>query len=202
MPTCSGGCGRPAIQGYSTPDPKVLLYFCLDCSLKYEQMLRLRAEDDERHINDLEAQIADVYGLRRPAPSFPPRPHRIQLTDVTLNNIHIKDSTIGVVNTGTIQRVDVAIDALKNTGQEGLADAVRQLAEAIPSASDLRSEQKNEAMEMLGTIAAEATQPAENRRKAAMRPIVNAMVEIIKTSAALAALWEKVGKPLLDAFGA
>jgi hypothetical protein len=33
-----------------------------------------------------------------------------------------------------------------------------------------------------------------------MRPVVKARVETIKRSAALAALWEKVGQPLLEMF--
>jgi hypothetical protein len=187
QPVCSG-CERPAIQGYPTDDKDVTLWFCLDCSIKYEQMLDARIERDERHINYLEDVIADTYGVPRTGPKYPPRPPRLQVKGVTLNNIHIKDSTVGVVNTGSIQRVDVAIGALNRAGEEGVADAVRQLAEAIASTNDLEPAKKNDAMEMLGAIASEATQPAKNRRTAVMRPVLNAMIETIKTSAALASL--------------
>ena len=178
-----------------------MLCLCLDCSIKYERLMDDRIAADERQINYLEDLMADTVGLPRTGPKYPPRPPRVHFQGVTLNNIHIKDSTVGVINTGLIERVDVAIGALKRAGEEDIADAVRQLAEAIVSAQDLEPARKNDAMEMLESVAGEATQPPERRRKAAVRPLLSALAEILKTSAALSALWEKVGGPLLAAFG-
>lgn len=157
-------CGKPAMflagpQGQQVP-------LCLDCNNKLTQMLAIQNEQLERLMNFFMDQADAATGIPGGLPRFPQRRiNVVQGANVTLNNIHVSGSNIGVLNTGNLQMVDSAITVLgQNPHTRDVSAAISKLANAVAQAEDLSPDSKNEAMEMLSTVATEATAPKEKRR--------------------------------------
>lgn len=113
------------------------------------------------------------------------------------NDIHIENGTAGVVDTGTLQRTEAALDALQRAGYGQLAESLKRLAEAIIS-SELLTDEKNHGLEMLGTVAGEASRPKDNRREATALGVSKALLETVKANPAAFAIWQKI-EPTLTA---
>src|SRR5947208_537253 len=99
---------------YKMGDGKAPL--CLDCSLKLTQLTAAQMDMQTRHLNFLTGAMESQAGV--PSGTLPRYPERsvVHLEGVTLNNIRIDRSTVGVVNTGTIGLVDSAVTALRQAG--------------------------------------------------------------------------------------
>lgn len=137
---------------------------CLDCYYKFSQIQQQEIENHERMANYASDQIAASVGLPPMGPRFPPRPRPVVFEGTKLNNIHVSNSTVGTINTGSIGTVDQSITVLTHIGQPNLAQAVKSLSEAILQSGDLTPNQKNELIESLSVIAKEAATPPEARQ--------------------------------------
>jgi hypothetical protein len=102
------------------------------------------------------------------------------LGDTTFNNITIKDSTVGVVNTGYIGTVDSAISVLEDSGDKAAADALRKLSEEVANATQISAQVKNDVLELLSVLAAEAAAPKEQRRSRAMLAMAESLALYLK----------------------
>ena len=75
---------------------------CLDCRLKFAQICAIATDQLERNMNFIIDQAESKVGLHGVLPRFPERKvNVIQEGTVTLNNISVADSAIGVLNTGS-----------------------------------------------------------------------------------------------------
>ncbi len=137
---------------------------CLDCFFKWSQIQQQDRENNERMINYLQDQMAYTVGLPQTGPRFPPRPQSVVIAEAKLHNIHVSNSVVGFINTGSIGTVDQSISALIQTGKPEMADAVKNLSEAILRSGDLTPNQKNELIESLSVIVKEAVTPKETRQ--------------------------------------
>jgi hypothetical protein len=164
------------------------LPLCLDCRLKFVQMLTLQNDMLERQHNYLAESMDRVIGLPGLTPRFPVR-QAVTVEGVTLNNIKIDRSTIGVLNTGTIGTVDAAVTTLKQSGESAAADTFTKLTEAVAKDAQLTPEQKNQVMELLSVLSTEATAPKERRRSAAMLPLLERLSNLLSGAASLSQLW-------------
>jgi hypothetical protein len=117
---------------------------------------------------------------------------------MTLNNITVKDSSVGVLNTGNLEIVDSAITALKaNPQTQDVAGAILKLASAIAD-SELPAEKKNEAIEILSTVATEATAPEGKRKSSVVKRLLAGFPTLIQTSASAIEIWKTV-EPIMRA---
>jgi hypothetical protein len=193
-------CGRPALVQVGQP-PVAL---CLQCNLLYQQAISIQQAQLERIIDNLSGQMESVTGMFGILPRFGPRPQPIQVDTMlhggTFNNISIDRSSIGMLNTGTIGTVDSAITVINNAGDAEAAQAIKTLSEAIISDQHLNKDQKDEALGMLSVVATEAALPVEQRRKGAMKHVVNGLGALLNTSASLITLWQTFGPTLLGLF--
>ena len=131
-------------------------------------------------------------------PRFPER-RVVNLGGSTYNNIRVDRSTIGVLNTGTIGNVDGARTRRKQAGESDLAAAVKAFTEALLQSSEAGRDVKNQVLEILSAVAAEATAPKEKRRPAVIRPLLQEISTLVQGVAALSALWAQYG-PLITRF--
>ncbi len=180
----------PAESGGSVP-------LCLDCCAKYERMLLARNEELERVHNYLMDQMEATVGLSGVLPRYPER-RPVQIGEVHLNNIKVDRSTIGVLNVGNLEMVDSAVTVLKDSGQDDkVAEAILALTQAVLASGALDPAAMNEALELLGGVAAEASAPKERRRSAMARTLLEQLGKVVGTVAALKEIWDGV-KPVLD----
>lgn len=172
---------------------------CLDCNLKFAQMTTLQNDMLERQINYLTGVAEATVGLPGIMPKYPRR-EVVAVGNVTLNNIKVEGSTIGVLNTGTIGTVDSAVTALKQAGDTDAATIFAGITEAVANDSQLRADVKNQILELLSVLSTEATAPKARRRSAAMMPLLERLATLMSGAAALAQLWSQYGSPLRQLF--
>jgi hypothetical protein len=182
-------CSRPAMFLVGPEGQQVPL--CLDCNVKLQALQNQRLENNERMMNFLAAQVEMTAGIPGLVPRFPARtrPIAVHTGDLVTNNLTIADSNIGVLNTGSIGSVDSAIGVLYSAGDQQVADSFRAFTEALVQIEEVQAEQKNHLLELLSVLSAEATVPAERRRKSAMRPLLTEIATLCSGVASLAALY-------------
>jgi hypothetical protein len=130
-------CNRPAI--FLIGDENIPL--CLECNLKFVQMTTMQNEMLERQINYYSDLMDCTVGFGPSGPKFPER-KTVNLGGVALHNIKVDNSTIGFINTGNIETVDVALSALTNSGNNDIAIALNQLTTEVVKTSELQNDVK------------------------------------------------------------
>lgn len=190
-------CGSPATLEVGPPDARFPL--CIDCNLKLQQAAAIRHAMivDER--NDLLARSSAITGLPSLRPPLP-RAQVLRFGDTTLNNIIIQGSTIGILNTGYLGAVDGAITILGEAGKSDAAEALQGLTEAVTNSADVDSQFKNEALELLSLLAAEASAPQDRRRSKAMLAIAEKLSSLLQGAAALSDLSARWLPPIMCLF--
>lgn len=165
---------------------------CLDCYIRFQNVMDQQLEEHERHLNYLSAEMESVVGLPGILPRYPARQRRvIQTGALTLNNIHVSNSQVGVINTGTLQNVDATVTVLRSGGNADLANAITALAQAVIELREMADDKKNQALEILGALAEEAVAPKEMRKPAVVRALISELSNILGGVAALGTLWAK-----------
>jgi hypothetical protein len=175
------------------------LPLCLDCDLKFVQSTVLRNDMLERELNFLAQTVDMVTGLPGLTPRFPLR-QAVTVKGLTLNNIKVDRSTIGVLNTGIIGTVDAAVTVLKQSGEPNAAEIFSKLTESVANDSELTSDQKNQILELLSVLSTEATAPKAKRRGAAMMPLLGRLSTLASGTAAVAQLWAQYSPTIARLF--
>jgi hypothetical protein len=197
MPKCYQ-CDKLAI--YVVSDQKIPL--CLDCYYKFAQINQQQIEMGERQTNFLLDQMDEIMGFQRSGPRFPVRrpPPTVNVGASTFNNINVSNSTVGVLNTGNIHRIDNALTILKSGAEADLGEAIKGLSQAILS-SQIGNKEKDEALEILSVLSAEATSPKAKRRASTMKVLWSRLKEIVGMANDLAQAWSNYSPLIFAAFG-
>ncbi len=90
--------------------------------------------------------MAFTVGLPPMGPRFPPRPQPVVVAGAKFHNIHVNNSVVGTINTGSIGTVDQSITALTQSGEPALAQAIKGLSEAILQSGDLTQNPKTNSL--------------------------------------------------------
>jgi hypothetical protein len=191
-------CNKAAL--YAVSEQQIPL--CLDCYHKVWQIQRDQLEMHEREINFISSEMEHAVGIPPVLPRYPERPRAVVLSGTTLNNINIHRSVVGSVNTGVVERVDVAVSVALGEGQTEVAAALKAITEAVASSSALQKDQKDEALEILATLSEDLTSPPERRRKSMAKTISARLATVLSVAADLTQLWAQYGPVLLRALGA
>lgn len=182
-------CDKNALYLVGPNDQKIPL--CLDCYVKFQNVHAQQTAEHEREINYLTAQMESTVGLPGILPRYPERGQPISMKGVTLNNIHISKSHVGVINTGTIESVDATITVLKQSGSQEIADHLTRLTKKVVASNDVTNKAKNEVLEMLSVIGSEAVAPKERRRGAVVKAMIKELSLLLGRVVALNKLWEQ-----------
>lgn len=137
---------------------------CLNCYSKVAHIEQQQLENHERMLNYLHDEIGFGFGMPSMGPRFPPRPKPVHIGDMRLNNISVNNSVVGTINTGSIGSLDQSISALVQLDEPQLAQAFKELSEAVLQSDDLTRNQRNEVIEALNSISREAATPPQARQ--------------------------------------
>lgn len=193
-------CDKPAIVKYADKIP-----LCADCYLKVAQanFMQQQAMHNKlswlaSNLNLIEQDLYVGYGGLLPLkqmviPQPPGAPN------YSFNQIKVSESNIGVINTGTLFNLDTSIQVMHNRGDKELANAVRELTQAVLDNNELNDELKEEVVEQLEFLVTEALASKDKQRKGLIRKIINDISQSIATFGALLTIWNNVG-PLLQAY--
>ena len=200
-PRPCANCPKAAVFIFG-PDGGPQLALCLDCELKFVQLTTMQLENSERMMNYLADEATAVLGFPVPWPKFPARRtiNNLSTGPVTLNRIRIDNSTIGVVNTGSIGAVDATITILEQAGEAEAARALQAMTQAIANAGDIAQETRSDLIDLLGAIAREAAAPAGQRRRAVALPLMSQVGSVLSGLQALSSLWAQYSPAILALF--
>lgn len=187
--TCSQ-CDKPAL--YRIEDHSL----CLACYSKVEQIRQNELSEHMAMINYYSDEIQySVFGGTPPRLEIP-RPSA-SVGPTTFHNIRVDRSVIGAINTGEIQKLDVALSHIRNGGDEELHAVLSRLTEAIVNDTSFQTSPKNEALEYLSFLTEQAQLPKQNRKSAMGRTVIAGLEHLLSVSANLAQLWS-AAQPLLE----
>lgn len=189
-------CNRPAM--YQVGEQNIPL--CLDCFFKFSQIQQQQFENNERWINYLNDEMSSAIGLPPMGPRFPPRPQQVVVAGAKLHNIHVNNSVVGTINTGSIGTVDQSISALVQSGEPTLADAIKGLSEGILQSGDLTRNQKNELIESLSVISREAATPLETRQNTVAMALLEKAMKVTALANDITDVCQKWWPVLIAAF--
>jgi hypothetical protein len=187
--TCSQ-CDKPAL--YQSGGH----LFCLACYTKVEQIRQNEIASNMAMINYLGNHMEySVFGGTPPRLEIP-QPS-VNVGPATFHNIHVDHSVIGAINTGEVQKLDVALSNIRNGGDEELHGVLTRLTEAIVNDMSFQTSAKNEALEHLSFLAEQAKLPKDNRKSATARIVFAGLERLLSVSANLAQLLS-VAQPHLE----
>ena len=121
-----------------------------------------------------------------------------------MHNIHVADSVVGSINTGTVQRVDVNLTYLKQGGNKDVADALQKLTEAIVNEPELPSTDKNNLLDQVDYLAEQASCAAKDRRRGMIKAAMDSLGSFAHSAnsiTTIAVAWEHVAPLLQSLFG-
>lgn len=191
-------CEKPAM--YQVGEQSIPL--CLDCYFKFSQIQQQQTENNERIINYFSDQISASVGMPPMGPRFPQRPQPVVIAGAKLHNIHVNNSIVGTINTGSIGTVDQSISALIQSGEPVLADAIKALSEAILQSGDLTRNQKNELVESLSVISKEAATPKEARQNTVALSLLEKAMKVTTLANDITDVCQKWWPVVMTAFAA
>jgi len=172
---------------------------CLDCNLKLAQITQIQNDALERQVNFLSDEMDYIVGLPRSGARFPER-KTVTLGNVTLHNINVNNSTVGVINSANVGTIDVAVTILKQSGDPQLAEALRNLSEAIIASNEIQTDAKNQALEILSVLSTEATAPKERRHNTVVAALTSRLQELLGVAQGLTVLSAQWGPVIMSAF--
>jgi hypothetical protein len=170
---------------------------CVEHHLMMQQAAYLQMSQIAAHVNFLEEEIARGTGYILP-------PNRIEIPRppflgdrLTLNNINVSKSTIGAINTGTVQHLDASITLLERRGESQIAAAVKELTQAIVDSNEIDASAKNEIAEQLVFLIAQVGAKSEERSIGIARSVLAGISSLLGHTASLVTLWDKL-RPLIE----
>jgi hypothetical protein len=164
---------------------------CLDCYNKFVQTNKTVVEMLHSQINALHRQANMITGIPFEVPYPEPVHQHINTGNIDINNgIILKDSQVGMVNTGVINNINGQLHNLVNSGNTELAQKVKDFSEQVIGSETLVDEKKDEIIKLLNQILEErkSKKPNINLITSLATLISNIVVNIDK----LEGLWKIV----------
>jgi hypothetical protein len=193
MVTCSQ-CGKPAVVNFGG-NP-----LCVDCNLKLQQALAIRDRALKEQINYLLGSAEDTVGLPRGTFSRIQSAVPVSYYGDIKYEISFDNSNIGVVNTGTINALNLSLGQLGSQGASGLAGALKVFVESAISSSQIDQTTKQEAADIAKFVADQVANEEPRRYATVIRNSLLSLKEKISAAApvltAFNNLWGLVDKIL------
>ena len=166
---------------------------CVDCYSKFEQANSLRYAQLAALHNQTLDDIDDIAGLPVTSGRLKiPKPITVNTGQTTYNNIQVDNSVIGTINTGNIEKLDVMMSVMRNGNNQELANALQQLTQAIIDSSDLKSSDKDSAIEWLSYLSSQALTQETDRQSTIIRAAISTLEQILSKAGSVASIWSAI----------
>ena len=186
-------CGKPAIRKINGSP------LCVDCFYKFEQAMASQRNYEMARTNFLLDEMEFKLGVPIPHRYRIPTAAVVRSGPVSLNNLNIDGSIIGVVNTGAIANLDAVIKQMGDIGNQELAGQLKQLIEEVVRHNDIDTGLKNEIIEHLDYLTTQFKTPAAQRNKSVVSTIFEKVEQSLSSISSLLTIWEKL-RPNLEKF--
>jgi hypothetical protein len=191
-------CERPALWKVSDTGPVL----CLDCMHKLQQITNVQFLQNAAMLN-LALDEMDAIGASFGAPGSEARIPvdaiaRAMKGNAVLNNINISNSSVGVVNTGDLVRIDAAITMTQNTDVEAIGEQLRKLTQAIVDTPDMKQDQKKASLDLVESLADELVRA---RKPSVMNALAKAIESSVQNAAAVVTIAQGISQLVQGLFG-
>lgn len=199
-PRCSQ-CGKSAVCEVGTSPLCVDHYEALRrAELMAQQALNIKWNQAAALLNEINAQ------LDRSMPFGPPHARMPLIPTPSFSGgnptyISVTGGTVGAINTGTIEHLNVTIRDLAQMGQTALADAVRELSQVVVDDPNLSKDEKDEVLEQVEVLASQASVPPQERSLGVLKGLVRAIPAALTASKDALDVWDKVSPGLRATLG-
>jgi hypothetical protein len=195
-------CDNPAIFQYAGSIP-----LCADCYYKVAQADFMQQQATHNKLSWAASQLnylgqqlyVSTGGLVPLRQAIIPKPPDAPININSFNQIKVSDSSVGVINTGTLLNIDTSISVMQQRGDQELANTIKKLTQAVYDSIEVSANLKDSILEQLEFILNEALSSKDNRRKGVVKTIINSLGQSLQTFAALVTIWNGV-EPLLKTF--
>ena len=116
---------------------------------------------------------------------------------MTFNNFNISESNIGVINTGEVQRIDLAMGNLQKDGATELVEALGNFTKTILDTDQMHAAEKNELLEQVAEVSEQVALPPDKRKKGIIKALVDRIKSTASTFTTIAAAWSKL-QPIIE----
>jgi hypothetical protein len=110
------------------------------------------------------------------------------------NNIHINLSSVGILNTGDLAKIDAVITLTKGTDVELIGKEIENLTQVIIDASDVQGNDKKEIIDLVQSL---AEQIQSSRKRSVLVSLLYGLEARIQTVSAAIPIYEKL-RPLVE----
>lgn len=146
--------------------------------MQHRQLLFCAAMANQA-LDDMDA----VVGMRLSGERIPVKEIALAMTEKSvLNNIHITNSSVGVLNTGDLARIDAVITLTKSTDVETIGTQLKMLTQSIVDSPDLNQAQKKEMLDLVETLGEQVVGP---RKPSVIKTLLQSIEERAKGIAAI-----------------
>lgn len=114
---------------------------------------------------------------------------------MTNNHIFISNSSVGVLNTGDLAKINAVITITEGSDAEELGRSIKDFAQAVVDSEEITKEHKQEIGELLGTL---SEQIAGKRSKPVIGSVLKGIEDRVRSVNILWAFAEKIGGLLTD----
>jgi hypothetical protein len=194
MPQCSQ-CDRPALLSVGGQNLCVHCNAILQDSVYKQQVMNVAMMN--LAMDEMDAAVG--FPGSSPRIELPQTSTIIHGGDMNIHNINVTDSVVGAINTGNVKTIDVSIDHLKQSNNEDVAEALRQMTEAILGEPSLNDSGKNEMIDQITYLATQAQIGEQDRQKGTIKAVFGNLKEAVGAFHTLNDVWGLV-KPVLSAF--
>ena len=182
-------CERPAI-GFVSGLP-----LCVNCYYKLQQANWMQEATYANYMNFLIGQMEATVGLYGVTPRYEIPLPIIHQGSMNIQNIKVDKSNVGVINTGEIQRIEIARSFINKSGNNELTEAIREFTEAVIDEKSLNKDIKNQLIEMISFLSTQAALPKQNRKPNIAKTVLKSIKDTLAGLASLASLmasWDKI----------
>ena len=199
------------VKGLEDPERKNIFQFLDPLDIHVGSVLQIKGGRDYWRVTDTEDIVKDSTFI-----NFEARVEKINLagqptrpssrgTITYKTEIHLRDSTIGVLNTGEIkdvQSISVNVATLAESGHAEMAKALKELTEAVAASHDLSADDRAYVLENLEELSRQAALPPNERTKSGViKSIASGVGASLSAAGGLAEVWSTWGSVIRAYFG-
>jgi hypothetical protein len=192
-------CPRPAI--YQVSDQRIPL--CLDCYHKFQTVNYMQFLQNAAMMNQALDDMDEISGFASGGGRIPvaEMAKAMQKKAPVYNNIRIHNSTVGVLNTGDLARIDAVITLTKDTDVEAVGDKLRALTQAVIDSAELAAESRKEIVDLLQSLSEQVIGSQSQRKPSVIFALMKAIEERAKGVAAISQAATLLGEAIRQIFG-